>query len=235
LAEGTEGWGKTFGRMLLGAVLSGVALLGTWGSTQQAPSWADKMVEAKFNAEKADLIAAGNVEAADALVRPRAKEHTLIWLSIGAIIGTMVAALMGDWFGRRTAYFLLCVSSLASVWYLFLTNDSYGTKFLVTSFLAGTCTASFYGWLPLYLPELFRTKVRATGQGFGFNFGRIIAAIGVLQVGNLLTAFDKDVMLGSITIPHGHPLACSTISLVYLVGMVVIWFAPETRGKPLPD
>ena len=42
--------------------------------------------------------------------------------------------------------------------------------------------ASFYGWLPLYLPELFPTRVRATGQGFGFNFGRILAAVGVLQV-----------------------------------------------------
>ena len=61
------------------------------------------------------------------------------------------------------------------------------------AFLAGTLTASFYGWLPLYLPELFRTNVRATGQGFGFNFGRILAAIGVLQVGNLLGLFKADV------------------------------------------
>ena len=51
-------------------------------------------------------------------------------------------------------------------------------------------TASFYGWLPLYLPELFRTNVRATGQGFGFNFGRILAAIGVLQIGNLMSLFN---------------------------------------------
>ena len=35
-------------------------------------------------------------------------------------------------------------------------------------------------------------------------------------------------------IPAGYPLACSTMSLIYLVGMVIIWFAPETKGKPLP-
>jgi hypothetical protein len=77
--------------------------------------------------------------------------------------------------------------------------------------------------------------VRATGQGFSFNFGRILAAIGVLQVGNLLKLFDHDVTVAGITVPHGHPLACSTICLVYFVGMVLIWFAPETRGKPLPE
>ena len=39
--------------------------------------------------------------------------------------------------------------------------------------LLGVFTAAFYGWLPLYLPELFPTRVRATGQGLSFNFGRI--------------------------------------------------------------
>jgi hypothetical protein len=77
--------------------------------------------------------------------------------------------------------------------------------------------------------------MRATGQGFAFNFGRILAAIGVLQVGSLLKVFSQDVTLGSLTIPKEHPLACSVISLVYLVGMAIIWLAPETKGKPLPE
>ena len=222
-------------RMLLGACLSGVALLGTWGSTQQAPSWSDKVTEAKWIAEKESLVAAGKAAEAEALQRPKAKEHALIWLSVGAIIGTILAAFMGDWMGRRPAYCLLCVLSLISVWWLFLRTPGHGDSFLWWALIAGACTASFYGWLPLYLPELFRTSVRATGQGFSFNFGRILAAIGVLQVGNLLKVFDQDVILGGITLPHGHPLACATISLVYIVGMVLIWFVPETRGQPLPD
>jgi MFS family permease len=226
---------STLGRMLLGACLSGVALLGTWGSTQQAPSWADKMTEAKWLAEKDQLIKAGKQAEADALVRPKAKEHVLVWLSIGAIVGTILAAFMGDWMGRRAAYCLLCALSLVTVWCLFLANTEFGPMLLFWSFVSGACTASFYGWLPLYLPELFRTNVRATGQGFSFNFGRILAAIGVLQVGNLLKLFDHDQLVAGFTIPHGHPLACSTISLVYIVGMALIWLAPETRGKPLPE
>jgi MFS family permease len=227
----------TFARMLLGAALSGVALLGTWGSTQQAPSWADKLTEADFKAEKDRLVAAGQNEAAAALVRPqrKAKEQTLIWLSVGAIIGTILAAMMGDWLGRRPAYCLLCLLSLASAWMLFLGNTSFGAGLLFWSLIAGIFTASFYGWLPLYLPELFPTKVRATGQGFAFNFGRILAAIGVLQVGNLLKSLTQDVDLGFFVVPHGHPLACSAICLVYVAGMLLIWLAPETRGKPLPE
>ena len=234
---GSSRWGGTFGRMLLGAALSGVALLGTWGSTQQAPSWADKLTETEFNKSKQALIDAGKPAEAAALKRPplKAKEHTLVWLSVGAIIGTIGAALMGDWIGRRPAYCLLCLLSLASAWMLFLGNKSFGPGLLLWACIAGAFTASFYGWLPLFLPELFPTSVRATGQGFGFNFGRILAAIGVLQVGTLLKSLTTDLDLSFITVPAGHPLACSVISLVYVLGMVLIWFAPETRGKPLPE
>src|SRR5712692_11461704 len=93
--------------------------------------------------------------------------------------------------------------------------------FLARVFLVGCTTASFYGWLPLYLPELFRTGVRATGQGFSYNFGRILAAVGVLQTGALMILFK-----GS------YPQACSLVSLIYLVGVAIIWLAPETHGKP---
>ena len=96
--------------------------------------------------------------------------------------------------------------------------------FLVTIVLAGGLTASFYGWLPLYLPELFPTRIRATGQGFAFNFGRILAAAGSLGSGSLLKLFQDD-----------YARMCSIISLVYLAGMVLIWFCPETKGKPLPE
>jgi hypothetical protein len=77
---GEQGLGLTIRRMLLAACLSGVALLGTWGGTQQAPAWADKLTEAQ--------------RAAGVVVN--AREHTLIWLSVGAIVGTIAAAFMGQ-------------------------------------------------------------------------------------------------------------------------------------------
>jgi len=131
--------------------------------------------------------------------------------------------MLDQWLSRRLAYSLLCLSALAACQWFFLGNDHFGTMFLVSVFFAGGLSAAFYGWLPLYLPELFRTNVRATGQGFSFNFGRVIAAVGVLQTGNLMGLFAG-----------GYPQACSIMSLIYLVGLGIIWLAPETRGKPLP-
>lgn len=202
--EASRNWRQPLGRMLLGACLGGVALLGTWGSLQWATPWANQLAGPGI---------------------PQASAYTQIASAVGAIIGTILAALMGDWFGRRITYFVLCVASLASAAALFRLNTEFNAMFLVSVFVAGGCTASFYGWLPLYLPELFRTGVRATGQGFSFNFGRILAAVGSLATGYLM----KNVFEGSF------PKACSVTSLIYIVGMVVIWFAPETRGKPLPD
>jgi MFS family permease len=156
-------------------------------------------------------------------------------LAVGAIVGTIGAAMLGDWIGRRPAYTVMCVLSFFSVWGVFQLNHEYGTPLLVWTFIAGALTASFYGWLPLYLPELFHTNVRATGQGFSFNFGRILAAVGALQAGTLTHAFPDDVTVGSFTLQGGYPLACSLMSAIYLFGVVIIWFLPETKGKPLPE
>lgn len=215
-----EPTGPILRRMLLGAGLAGVALLGTWGSTQWAPSWANQLVES-IPAES----------------RPKAKELTLMASAMGAIVGTILAALIGDWLGRRITYFLFCAASLGSVLLFFQGNTQFDAKFLATMFVAGLCTASFYGWLPLYLPELFRTNIRATGQGFSFNFGRILAAIGTLQVGALMGLFKSETgfVVGPVNIGSGYPAACTVMSAIYFVGATLIWFAPETKGKPLPE
>jgi SHS family sialic acid transporter-like MFS transporter len=89
--------------------------------------------------------------------------------------------------------------------------------------LIGAATASFYGWLPLYLPELFPTRARATGQGVCYNAGRLLAALGALEMGQLMRYYE-----GS------YAKAGATITLIYALGLVLIWFAPETKGRALP-
>ena len=113
------------------------------------------------------------------------------------------------------------------------THAEFNASFLIWVFILGVCTSSFYGWLPLYLPELFSTKVRATGQGFSYNFGRIVAAIGTLQMGALLPWFAETKTYAGLQ--GGYPAACSYISVIYLAGLFVIIWAPETRGKSLPE
>ena len=189
--------------MLFGAGLAAVALLGTWGSTQWASRWVLQL---------------------EADPARHAKEWTLFWLSAGAIVGTMIAALAAGRFGRRITYTALCVASIGGALLLYQGNTSYGNVFLFSAFVAGAATASFYGFFPLYLPELFPTAVRATGQGFAFNFGRIVAAVGVMQTANLMIIFD-----------NSFPKAASVMTLIYLIGMGIVWIGPETKGKPLPE
>ena len=188
---------------LVATLLSSVALIGTWGSVQWLPLWADKMAGA---------------------ANPTAKAYTQAASAIGAIVGCLAGAWIGGFFSRRFMYFMLCLGSLLTCGWLFRGIDSYGPMFLVLTFVVGGFTATFYGWLPLYLPELFPTRVRATGQGLSFNAGRILAAAGALQMGVLMQTFD-----GS------YAKAGAIITLVYVVGMIIVWFAPETKGKPLPE
>lgn len=188
-------------RMLLAALLSGIPLLGTWAAVQWAPTWADQISQKL----------------------PTAKGLTQLCSASGAIVGGLLGARLGEWWGRRSAYLLLCALSLGSVWLFYQCNHAFGSQFLILVFVMGACTAAFYGWLPLYLPELFPTKVRATGQGFGFNFGRILAAIGALQTGAIMSHFQG-----------GYPQACSIMGSIYLLGIVAIYLAPETKNQPLP-
>lgn len=208
------------GRMFFGACLSGVALLGTWGTTQWSMTWAGKLVERIPVAQHTSM-------------ETYAREYTQIATALGAIIGTLLAAWLGELLGRRTTYALMCVLSIASVLWLYQMHSQFGWPLLTAALVAGICSASFYGWLPLYLPELFPTRVRATCQGFGFNFGRILAAIGTLQMAALVGRFDGIKTFAGES--GGYPVACSFLTAIYVIGIILIQFAPETKGKPLPE
>lgn len=231
---------------LLAIVFSAVPLIGTWAAVSAfIPTWVDQttQIEAGW-----DALDAAQREAFDKAPDPKAKIALLkrslpadewkqigantarskAWvqfvLAIGAIIGCFVAPVIGGIWGRRPVYFALCLVSFLSCQYLFWCLHSYNLWFVLVAGFVGGATAAFYGWLPLYLPELFPTRVRATGQGLSFNFGRVVAALGTFTMGYLVTFFG------------GHyGKAMGVICLIYCVGMVLIWLAPETKGKPLPE
>lgn len=188
---------------LLATAFCGIALIGTWGSLQWLPLWADQMTGGAL---------------------PGAKAQTATISALGSIVGCLLGGWVGGRFGRRSMYFFLCLSSLIVCALMFRVVTGFGASFLLFAFVAGVFTSSFYGWFPLYLPELFPTRIRATGQGLAFNAGRILAAIGALQMGSLMQQFE-----GS------YARAGAVISLIYGLGLVIIWLAPETKGRPLPE
>jgi MFS family permease len=187
---------------LLGAALGAIALMGTWASVQWIPAWAGK-------------LSAGV---------PNVSAKVQIASALGAIVFSLGFALIAEKVNRRITYFTLSLVSLISCAILFRMNMSYGPGFLGWTFFVGGITAGFYGLLPLYLPELFPTRVRAMGSGVTFNAGRLIAAGAAIYGGNLVRSFGGDIAR-----------MCSIVSLIYVLGMVIIWFCPETKGKPLPE
>lgn len=188
--------------LLIGATLAGIALLGTWGAAQHAPKWS---MAIPLEGHTPIQVAA----------------YTQLATAFGACVLTLLTPVLADILNRRITYLLCCIAGMASSIIFFRTNTEINTWFFVSAFFMGGLTASFYGFFPLYLPELFPTAVRATGQGFCFNVGRIIAAVGGLQFANLVLWF-------------GNPVnAYTTLCSVYVVGMILVWFAPETKGKKL--
>lgn len=194
----------------IGIGLSAVAVLGMWGVYQAwLPLWVQQLVENSGQTDKAV------VDAARATVG--------IWMAVGSIIGSFLGGVLAERMSRRSSYALFCAGAFVTALYLYLGNDTYGTKLLVVATVGGVFAASFFGWLPLYLPELFPTRIRATGEGLTFNCGRIISAVGVL-------------FTGAISAKVGGPaIACAIMAAIWVIGLVVIYFAPETKGCELPE
>jgi hypothetical protein len=105
-------------------------------------------------------------------------------------------------------------------WFLQPTDSS----FLVWVAALGFFSGIYFGWLPLCLPELFPTRARATGAGVCFHFGRVLTACTVFATGALSASFGGDyARIGRVT------------SLVFLLGLFVVWLAPDTGKRTLQD
>jgi SHS family sialic acid transporter-like MFS transporter len=186
---------------LLGIALGAIPLLGGWGVTAWLIAWSDQALGA-----------------AD----PGAKALTSIMRAGGGAVGSLLGGWLADLCGRRKAYFLISLTTLALSEWIYFRLAPADAWFSPLVFLVGFVSTIFFGWLPLYLPELFPTEARATGTGVSFNFGRILTAAGVLGTGALTSAFGGD-----------YAAAGRVTSLVYALGMLVILFAPDTSGRKL--
>ncbi|MEX0710971.1 MAG: MFS transporter [Pirellulales bacterium] len=210
---------------LIGICLGTVPLLGGWGSGNWLVPWADEV--------------GGTAD-------PYLKGWTQVMRSLGGTLGSLAGGWVAGALGRRRSYFLISLASLAISAYIFrglhpATAGEYSfgdfaegligvgpaigiasvNLFSLWAFMLGVFSGLYFGWLPLCLPELFPTRVRSTGAGVAFNSGRVGAAIGVLGAGELIKShYGGDYgRVGAIT------------SLIYAVGMIVIWLAPKTDEK----
>jgi len=190
-------------RTLIGICLGTIPLLGNWGATTWVTPWADQVGGDK------DVGLKGTIEALR---------------SVGSVIGSLMGGWLASLFGRRTLYFVISLLAVLASGYLFRSLTPADPAFKYWVVVVGFLGVVYFGWLPLYLPELFPTRVRSTGSGVSFNFGRILAIPGVFLGGKLLEHFDGD-----------YARAGQTMSLIFALGMVVICFAPDTSRARMED
>lgn len=188
---------------IAGILLASIPLIAAWSAGRWFTPWADS-VAGKLN--------------------PGYKAETQGYWALGATIGSFLGGQVASLLGRRRAYFLISLGSVLLTCGIFLFLKPLEPMFLPMIFVQGLVATLFFGWLPLCLPELFPTRVRASGAGMSYNFGRFLVAVGVLGAGALTEFFGGD-----------FAKAGAIMGTIYGLGMIVIWFAPDTTGKKLED
>jgi hypothetical protein len=94
----------------------------------------------------------------------------------------------------------------------------------------GVCALAPFAAYCVYFPELYPTRLRATGVGFCYNCARILAAAAPFALGKFAAQFADPADPA-----HGFRMAATIVSFIYVTGIIGLFFAPETRGKPLPE
>jgi MFS family permease len=157
-----------------------------------------------------------------------------LWVSItsllqnaGAFLGVYTFAHLTSVVGRKIAFAISFIFAMSSTAFTFWNLRTFMDIFWMVP-LMGFSQLALFGGYAIYLPELFPTRLRSTGTSFCYNMGRFVAAFGPLTLGILTSRVYADK-------PEPMRYAGVTMCLVFLVGLATLPFAPETRGKPLPE
>lgn len=237
------------GRAVTGLLLALSGVIGVWGIAFFSADLVRGVLEKKLLAETlgispdavARLIREGGVKeqlAAKGIDPQFIPSQLTRWTGInsmvqnfGAFFGIYGYALLSQRIGRKPAFAISLVSAMlatvATFWFLRDFRDIF-----IFVPLMGFTTLSLFGGYAIYFPELFPTRLRSTGTSFCYNVGRFVAATGPLVLG-LLTS---QVFAGE-NYPEPLPWRYAGVSMcsIFLLGLFVLPFCPETKGKPLPE
>ena len=191
-------------RTMVGLLVAASMMIGAFAGATLLPVWIRGLV------------------GADPRLAVAATSQCFMLMNIGGVIGYLAVMWSGDGLGRRWSYFLMAIGCVAASLLMF-TQIGTLADLLWFAPIYGFFVVGGFGTFAVYLPELFPTRNRATGQGFCWNAARIFTAAGPVATGAIVNAFGS------------APAAGATVTAIYLVGLIAIWFGPETRGVPLQD
>jgi MFS family permease len=147
---------------------------------------------------------------------------------VGAFLGVMTFTLVASFVGRRLAFlgaFLLCLATT-----IFVFNGlKAGSDVYWMLPMMGFAQLSVFGGYSIYFPELFPTRLRGTGVGFCYNTVRYLAAF----FPPMLMYLNSQLVERGVAEPFRK--AATALSFIFILGMIALIWAPETKGKPLPE
>ena len=148
---------------------------------------------------------------------------------LGAAVGMWIFTKAAQHLGRRPAFAigfsLAFIVTVLVYWKMNSPADGLWMLPLMTS-----CQLAVFAGFAIYPPELFPSRLRSTGTSFCYNLGRFAAAAGSFFSATLATK-----VYGSFGSPAMERYSAMTMCAIFLMGLAILPFAPETKGKPLPE
>lgn len=152
--------------------------------------------------------------------------YTSIAINVGAFLGMFGFGALSQRIGRKPTFTIALLSAFVSTVAVFWFLEHFWQIWVMVPVM-GFCQLSLFAGYAIYFPELFPTRLRTTGTSFCYNVGRFVAALGPIVKGQLEAVF--------VDTPEPLRYAGVTMCLVFLIGLCVLPFLPETHGKPLPE
>jgi MFS family permease len=201
------------------------------GNSAESQRWVDLRDKVQKGETVPDTLK-DQLAATDPIINGRLSRwssYTSLMINFGAFFGMFGFGALSQRIGRKPTFVIALLaaffSSIAVFWFL---ADFWQIFVLVP--VMGFCQLSLFAGYAIYFPELFPTRLRSTGTSFCYNVGRFLAALGPLVKSALEAAFlDPTDPVRSLR------YAGITMCLVFLIGLFVLPFLPETKGKPLPE
>ena len=157
---------------------------------------------------------------ADAATIDRVRAWGTAMQDVGAFAGMVVFTAAATYIGRRVSFLAALSLSMVATMFVFYSLKTATDAYWMLPLMGFAQLAVFAGY-SIYFPELFPTRLRGTGVGFCYNTVRYFAA-------------PAPILFGYLTTMMSFREAAIAMSLVYLVGMTALIWAPETKGQPLP-
>jgi MFS family permease len=214
-------WSAIFGMLLCVA-----GIIGVWGIGFFAPDLVRDVIS--NNLTKDGLSKEKVAEGASTLVA-----YNGIIQNIGAFLGMMSFTWLTQYIGRKKAFILAFIAAfIATNVYFQIFNSS---AQLWMSGVMGFFQMALFAGFAIYLPELFPIRLRSTGTSFCYNVGRYLASTGPLTLGWLQLELSRQYKDSPELKIDAFRNACSYMSVVFLLGLAVVFFLPETKDRPLPE